>query len=292
MKRKEEDRIQLYANRKVLQCDEAAFDFIRANRRVWVKSALVLFLPICVALSLVAIPTTQTQINNAQNYIWERFFEMESWHFDFFLIVTCVGIWLAYVHVYTLLLAEFQREEGVKTAQLSSLIPYFLRSASRSWWLFAVPIALAFIMNIGVLFALLLPIILVPLSLLPSIFILEHESMPTAISKSFRLGFSSWFYLAFNIILTMMLALCMVWLLQVPSLVMDIFMDILPKNADYALGHLPFYIFWMIFSTFSCFGFCVVVSMLVLGCAFQYGSVSERVDDTSILHEIENFENL
>ena len=270
MKRKEEDRIQLYANRKVLQCVEAAFDFIRANRRVWVKSALVLFLPICVALSLVAIPTTH--INNAQNYIWERFFEMESWHFDFFLIVTCVGIWLAYVHVYALLLAEFQREEGVKTAQLSS--------------------ALALIMTIGVLFALLLPIILVPLSLLPSIFILEHESMPTAISKSFRLGFSSWFYLAFNIILTMMLALCMVWLLQVPSLVMDIFMDILPKNADYALGHLPFYIFWMIFSTFSCFGFCVVVSMLVLGCAFQYGSVSERVDDTSILHERENFENL
>ena len=67
-------------------------------------------------------------------------------------------------------------------------------------------------------------------------------------------------------------------------------MDILPKNADNALGHLPFYIFWMVFSTISCFGFFVVVSMLVLGCAFQYGSVSERVDDTSILHEIEDLE--
>ncbi len=283
----------MYANRKVLQCVEASLDFIRANRRVWVKSALVLFLPICVALSLVALPMTQPQMNNAQNnYLWARFFELESWNFDFFLIVTCVGVWLAYVHVYALLLAELQRDGGVKTVQLSTLVPYFLRSASRLWWLFAVPIAFALIMNIGVLFCLLLPIILVPLSLLPSIFILEHESMPTAISKSFRLGFSSWFYLAFNMILTMMLAFCMVWVLQVPSLAMDIFMDILPKNADNALGHLPFYIFWMVFSTISCFGFFVVVSMLVLGCAFQYGSVSERVDDTSILHEIEDFENL
>ena len=135
-------------------------------------------------------------------------------------------------------------------------------------------------------------IVMVPLSLLPSIFILEHEDMATAISKSFRLGFSSWFYLVFNMFLTMIVASCVVWVLQMPAFAMNYIMDLLPKNADNALGHLPFYILWMILSTISCFGFCVMVSMLVLGCAFQYGSVSERVDDTSIAREIEDFENL
>ena len=46
------DRINLYERRSISQCLETTFDFMRVNRRVWLRSTFVLIGPLALLLAL------------------------------------------------------------------------------------------------------------------------------------------------------------------------------------------------------------------------------------------------
>ena len=46
------------------------------------------------------------------------------------------------------------------------------------------------------------------------------------------------------------------------------------------------------FTSLVYLGLYLMVSMMLMSCAYEYGTVSERIDDASLESEIEHFEDL
>ncbi len=290
--KREKDNMSLYADRSVQQCVEASFDFVRTNKRIWVISAIAMLMPVCLVMSIISMPALDYKKVFSNDVLWFNFFDIESSREDLFLIMFLLGMWFSYVHVHALMLA-YKRGDDMATASLSSLRPYYFKCALRLLWLLFIPFALFFlIMEGGRNISFVIIVIMIPLSLLTSVYIMEDEGLVASISKSFRLGFSSFFYLSFCIIITLGVAILMGWALQTPAFIMEYFVKELIVDISNVFGGLAYIVMWIVFSSISYFGIFVIISMVVMGCVFQYGSVSERVDDTSIEREVEDFENL
>ena len=284
------DKILLYEDRSVSQCIEATFDFMRQNRRVWLLSAVTLLLPPSILLGLSAF-TVSSDGNTSDGFFLDLLFKWQGAGTPFFFAVLFIGVWMAYVHAYALLTTYNERGGVLDGLSQRQLLPAFWHMALRSFWLAAVAfLVVAAVLLSANLLTLLLVVVMVPLSLLPSVFILERVGFSKAFRKSFRLGFRAFFQLVFTIGLMMLFGFFMTMVIDLPSSLFDLAFGALSNNDQ------PFSVvtglFSYLFTVSLYFGFFIVISMTLMAAAYQYGTVSERIDDASLEGDIQHFEQL
>ncbi len=287
-----DDRLSLYEERSMSMCVEATFDFIRIHIMTWLRLGAVLLLPVCMLLSLAVFTIDNDEFLNDTR--WNLGF---SWGDDddtpiVFWLLEMLALWTVMMLVYALLFAAADRK---LPSSMRGMVHYVRRAAVRS------------LVSAIVLFVLLwaffsfrswfpvvpLLVILVPMLLVPPVWMMEDCSFFTAVSKGLRLGFSSWFSLFFMVLMVILIGVIITLVVNVPWIILQtILTEIVPVNGESGGGLL--FIKWVIyvFTVLAYFCGLMVCSLVLLSCVFHYGSVSERVDDASLESDIEHFEQL
>ena len=152
----------------------------------------------------------------------------------------------------------------------------FMRQNRRAWFSSAL--------------TLLLVVVMIPLSLLPSVSLFERAGVFKAVGKSLRLGFNAWFQLFFTIALMVLFGFFMTMVIELPSSLFDLAFGAL-YGSGRSLGAVAV-LFQYSFTALLYLGFFIVISMTLMAAAYQYGTVSERIDIASLEGDIRNFENL
>ena len=284
------DKILLYKDRSVSQCIETTFDFMRQNRRAWFSSALTLLLPWSLLLGLSAFTPSDDEIGT-EGLFFEMSFKWKGDSAPFFFPVLFIGVWMAYVHVYALLTTYDERGEAINRLTQRQFWPSYWRMALRSSWLAVLFFltAVAIFLSPAIL-SLLLVVVMIPLSLLPSVSLFERAGVFKAVGKSLRLGFNAWFQLFFTIALMVLFGFFMTMVIELPSSLFDLAFGAL-YGSGRSLGAVAV-LFQYSFTALLYLGFFIVISMTLMAVAYQYGTVSERIDIASLEGDIRNFENL
>ena len=287
----QENRIPLYEDRSVSQCIEATFDFMRTNRRVWLRSAFTLLMPVSMLLGLSVFTLSADDLPSG-GYMLDWLFEWGPTYDLFFKVMVIVGVWMAFVHVYSLLEAYDKHGAALNEFTQRQMLPYYLRNAKYSWWLaiFLSGIAYFMLSSSSVFMSALGLVVLVPLALLPSIAIIERQGDIPAFVKSLRLGFHAWFQLLFTFALTLLFSFLLVSVVTLPSLMLSGWFSTLAYGLERSDGITLILAFGS--TALVYLSLFLMVSMILMSCAYQYGTVSERIDDASLESEIEHFEDL
>lgn len=219
-------------------------------------------------------------------FVWGPGFDL------FFKVMVVVGTWMTFVHVYSLLEAYDEHGSALDAFTQRQMLPYYLRKAKVSWWLAILLAGVSYFVlgSSNIWPSLLLLIVLVPLALLPSVVIIERLGVFSAFAKSLRLGFQAWFQLFFTIGLTLLFGFLMTLVIALPSLVMSGWFSSLAYGLSSNNGLTLLVAYG--FTSLVYLGLYLMVSMMLMSCAYEYGTVSERIDDASLESEIEHFEDL
>lgn len=286
------DRILLYQNRSAAQCVETTFDFLRANSRIWLLTSMVLLLPPAMIVSLSVFFINESQFDSfLLTFPW--LFEWYDAYSVLFFAMLMVGGWMTYVHAYSLVMAYQQHGEAVNEYSPVMMIPFFLPVARRSWWLaFALFLLLAATYLGGVVMGGFLLVFMVPLAVLPPAYLIEQQPLGTAFRRAMSLGFSSWFQIAFTIFLLLCFGLVLLTVTQLPMTGFKFITEIIAPDFFKNTDTLILQVISFGFASLFYWGVLMVMSIVLLGCAFQYGSVADRVEAASVEGEIENFESL
>ena len=96
--------------------------------------------------------------------------------------------------------------------------------------------------------------------------------------------------MAITLIVTALVGMILTGVVQVPARLFNM----LFTTMAFSVEQIPFSDIVVPILTVApvCFSLLVAVSMLFMGAAFQYGTVTERVDEASLDADIEHFENL
>ena len=283
-----DERMSLFIDRSVSECIEATFDFMRINRRIWLRSAITLMAGGCVLYSLM-VGNNQTNVSLGT---WGNVIYSDEMSDEVLILFSFLGLWLAYIHCYSLLIAYMEQGSDLNTISQRQMLPYYLSVARRTWWfviLLAALLALGSLLG-GLIFVLVLLFVMVPMAQLPSVYLFEQSGVIDSVKKSFRLGYSSWPQMTITLIVTAIVGMILTGVVQVPALLFNMLFSTMAFSVD----QVPFASVVVPVLTVApvCFSLLVAVSMLFMGAAFQYGTVTERVDEASLDADIEYFENL
>lgn len=284
-------KISLYNERTMFECLEATFDFLRANRRVWFRSALLLFLPICVVVSLMMFFSIEKDSMGKDVFFWfENFSQIDNYSMFIFL-AWYVAVCAVMVQIHSLLSANEERAEGVEGMSLKELRPWFIRTAIRSWYLPLFFVLLVVLYATEPILGFLMTVVMVPLALLPALHLIERLDFMNAISKAILRGFPIWFKIFVNIVLVSLLGLYVFLMLFLPTGFFSWMLETVSTSQLHELERLFVIALGFAFTVLASFGLCVVFSMVVLVCAYLYGSMSEEIDASSLEGEVADFEN-
>ncbi len=288
-------KIHLYEHRSMLECLEATMDFLRANRRVWWHTALLLFLPVALVMAIVVFSTMDDDRSHHDLFFWfENLVENFDRHAVLFAVTIFAGVWMVFTQVYALLLANEASADGADKLTLKQMRPWLLKMVRRSW---SMPMVLFFMMLVAFGFqsvglALLIGIFSVPMAMFPSLRLMEGKGWKNSLERTVKMGFSVWFPLAFNIALVSMLGLYVIVALWLPTGLLSLLQETFSYQRVSEFEELFIYALGFVFTTAAFFGFHIVASMVVTVCAYEYGSVSERMYATSLEEEVSHFEEL
>lgn len=273
----------------MFECLEATFDFLRANRRVWFRSALLLFLPICVVVSLLMFSSMEKDsMGNKASFWFENFDHIENYS-TIILLAWYVAVFAVLVQIHSLLLANEERPDGAEGMTLKELRPILIRTAARSWYLPLFFVLAWFLSNEAPFSIIFIIVVMVPMALLPALHLIERLSLMNSIGKALTRGFPIWFKLAFNIILVSLLGFYVFVMLFLPTGLLSWLMETISTSQLHELEKLFVTAMGFVFTVLAFFGLCVVQSMVVLVCAYHYGSMSEEKDASSLEGEVANF---
>lgn len=275
----------------MFECLEATFDFLRANRRVWFRSALLLFLPVCVVVSLMMFSSMKKDSMGEDVFFWfENFSQMDDYSM-IILLAWYVAVCAVLVQIHSLLLANEERADGAEGMTLKELRPWFIRTAIRSWYLPLFFVLLVVLYGTEPILGFLMTVVMVPLALLPALHLIERLDFMNAISKAISRGFPIWFKIFINIVLVSLLGLYVFLMLFLPTGFFAWMLETVSTSQLHELERLFVIAMGFAFTVLASFGLCVVFSMVVLVCAFLYGSMSEEMDASSLEGEVADFEN-
>lgn len=306
-------KIPFYVRRTFGEKMSACFDFIKENFKPLLKYCTYLILPLALIQSL--------SMNSFMNVYFGMVFMDDYSSFssldgalwgiigNYFFLILCsmAGSVMLCSMVYTLMQLYNSREQRLRNITFAEIKPTLMRNIKRMVLVMLFFLALGFAMIIAlVLLAVLTPFTLaltipgilvcfIPLTLMTPIYLFEDISIMNAFTKAFKTGFATWggiFAVAF---VTGMIgsviqgATTTPW--YVATFVRFIFaasegnaaiMDasIIEKFIIYLLGVIQVY------------GAYISMIIGVIGIGYQYSHSSDLMDNTSIVSEIDKFEQL
>jgi len=283
MPHESENRLSLYAERSVSQCLEATFDFMRLMRSTWFRLSLWLFVPASLLFLFLAQLSSRLDYRDG----WSPLKLMGGTTTEGGIALYFLLLSLPLVMVFALLEAYGEQGAAADRLTLRQWWPYLRRQVLRACTLaFCIAIFSSFFFGVASFF--LLSFLL--FAFLPSAFLLERQPFFTAVAQSVRLALRSVFSLAGVVFFVFLFGGLMLVALAFPFQLVSEGGSVFSSNA----GGMSIFSesFDILYGAAVLLGFYMVFSMLHLALAFQYGSVSERVDDTSLESDIQHFEDL
>lgn len=291
------DKILIYQWRTLSQRIEAVFDFMRLCRKAWFLLLLVLYMPLCVAL------TVESFLNYSRNenftgttdfQIWGLFSWITGPGLGFFICVAALAAWMMFVHVYSLLAAYEDNDFSLDNATLRMLWPY-VRAAFLPSLIPASLLVFICLLMYAVphpLLAIFILVLAIPLALFPPVYMIKRRGSVAAFAQAFRLGFSSWFSLALAIFLVMLFGAMMLLSVNMPWMLARLFDAFSSSGEEW--WYVMFLRFVAIALTMIFYLSCGMVgSMVQLYCVYHFGHMSHaQGGEASYEKSISNFENL
>ena len=291
------DKILIYQWRTLSQRIEAVFDFMRLCRKAWFLLLAVLYTPLCVALTVASF----LNYSHDENYtgttdfeVWGLFSWITGPGHGFFICVAALAAWMMFVHVYSLLAAYEDNDFCLDNATLRMLWPY-VRAALLPSLVPASLLVFICLLMYAVphpLLAVLINVLATPLALFPPVYMIKRRGSVVAFAEAFKMGFSSWFSLAFAIFLVILFGAMMLLSVNMPWMLARLF------DAFSSSGEEWWYVMFLrfvaialtIIGYLSC---CMVGSMVQLYCVYHFGHMSHaQGGEESYERSIHNFENL
>lgn len=284
-----ENRRQLYQRRGISMCMESAFDFVRVNISSWLfLSALTLAVP---SFALAFLFTKNHASYYHQVGLGQTFNSFFS-ETTLLLVFLAIGLWGSIWVSYSLLSAYFDGRLPGKRLSLKEAWRYMRGVLVTTLAVTLIAVLLCLLITIHPIFILVVIIIGIPLLLLAPVWIVEQTSFSEALGKSFRLGFSSWFQIAFLVLIVALFCMMMMTSVFVLWVFYEVFFEtLIPRGASTSYMFI-LQVIELTLSALFCLAFFLMNSIVTLSCVFYYGNLSESIDDTTIENDIENFENL
>ncbi len=291
------DKILIYCRRTFSQRIEAVFDFMRLCRRAWFMLAAVLFLPVCVIFAVFDLFSYPTGEEASSEIDWmDGLFKWSSGPAAGFLVILALlGVWMMFVHAYSLQAAYRDKDFNLDDISLRELLPYVRAALLPS----LAPMAmLGIVFFMFVMASSFIPLFLamvlltVPCSLFAPVYMIERRGWLAALKKALAMGFSSWVSLAFSIIMMVVFGYLMLLSINMPWILVSV-TDVLSSSGD-AWWYVMFLRFvGIVLSIVAYFSFYMVGAMVQQLCVYHYGNMAEsNGDGASSENAINNFENL
>ena len=300
--------IKLYRTRTFSEKMSDTFDFVRENWRTMLKFLTYMMLP----LSLV-----QTfAMNNFMTGYMSFSTAIDSANFETMLPwlssmgVTMVFYFIAMILVnaltYTMMQLYEQRQERLQGITFADLQPAFMNKCGRQlvllltgfvlMILFALIIFLLTVINpvLPVLGAVVVFLLLPLFMLVHPVYLFEKTGVISAYAKSIRLGWKTWAGVVAVITVLYIMVTIVESVVSMPWYIM-----LTLKSAFATQGSEPAFMSSFVYTAIqyllgavsNFFGNCML-TLLIIGLAYQYGHACDKVDGVTVDRDIENFETL
>lgn len=305
-------KIALYAKRSFGEKMNASFDFIKENWKQLLKYSTYLILPVCLLQGmsingLMGNITDFSALSAGQaggdamaafglsfilNYVGTVFFSALG------------GLLLASL-IYALVNLYNEREERLGGLSFGTVRPLLFHNAKRLFLLGVVCCLLSsVVMTIVALLAVLTPYtllltiplclaFLIPLALIPTVYLFENISLGQAFAKTYRLGFATWGGVFLMLLVMSIIAGVMQTVFSIPwSVIYFVKMVFTLSDSGEASSTVGLDFAQYLFSVLMLYGSYLSAIFTIVGLVYQYGHASEVVDSITVEDDIENFDKL
>lgn len=302
-------KIAMYVERSFGDKLTAAFNFFNENWKVLLKYSAYFLLPVCIvqALSLNQFMGSYMSIfASAGSDVFESF-DASFWiSYGLMIIFSAVGGLLMYSLIYALIKIYNEREERLVGLTFSELKPVLFCCMRRlfiigvfMWGVSILVIGVVTLLAVMSLYTLLLtlPILfacLVPLLLFVPIYLFEKIDLWQAFMKTFRLGFATWGGIVGISFVMGFIANILYGVASIPWYVLCLVGVLLSASGvqDAATSSAGYSVVAYLFGIIMLYGIYVSMIFPMLGLAYQYGHACEKMENISVVDDIDKFEQL
>lgn len=305
-------KIVFYAQRKFGDKITATFDFVKENWRVMLKYLVYMVLPICLIQSLTMNRLMSEYLGMAMSDTIDTDISSGVWlsliaNYGLTILFMMIGSMLISALVYTFMSVYNEREERLTDIKFADFKSAFYMRLTRYILLIVFGIALGILaIAVVVLLAVLSPwtlmitipllfVCAIPLTLFVPVYLFEEKiTIFQAFTRSLRLGFATWggvFAVSFviGIIANIVSGITMMpW--YVATIVKQVFIATDIQSDVMVTPGYSFIIY--VFGIIQAFGLYLAMALQLIAVAYQYGHAREKVDNVSVVSDIENFEQL
>ena len=302
-------KIALYVQRSFGDKLTAAFNFFGENWKVLLKYCIYLILPICVVQALFMNTFMGGYMNLVTNSGSGGLFDsagVSFWlSYGILIILSMIGSLVMSSLVYALVKIYNDRENRLEDLTFVELKPVLFRCMGRIFLigLFFIGISILYFAVAGILtmatpltLLLTVPLVIaavIPLAIFPPIYLFEEIDLWEAFVKALRVGFSTWggiFGIAF---VTGLISNVLYGVASIPWYTMYIVkMFLTSGTSQEVVASMGYSVVNYLFGIIMAFGIYISCIFPILGLVYQYGHSCEKMEHTSIVDDIDKFEQL
>lgn len=289
----------------------ATFSFVNENWKVLLKYCTYLILPLCLiqGLSMNSFMKSYMGVvaaagNGISSYD-DLAYALGASYGSLVFLYAIGGVVLTAL-VYGLVKLYNERDERLAGLTFADLKPVLFKNAKRLFvaWLFMTGIGFLVLIVVGVLIAitpwtllLTIPFLIaciLPLSLLPAIYLFENIGIWKAFRKSLRVGFATWGGIFGVTFVTGFIANVVQGVLSIPYMVVLVVGVALTTSGMQAeiTTSVGFGFMSYLFAVLMNFGIYLSMIFTLLGLIYQYGHACEIMDSVSVEEDISRFDQL
>jgi membrane protein YqaA with SNARE-associated domain len=306
-------KIEFYRKRDFSGKLNVTFQFLRENRKPLVKFTLYLLLPVCLVQTLAMNSFIGNVFTLGQTNSFTSFGAVFFRNYGIYILCMLAGSILLSALIYSLMQTYGKREDRLVNLQWSDFKEQLITNLKRSLKLLLVTFLLfvALVLVLGIIAGILASIhpalvviavfvflagclCLIPLSLMPPIYIFEPETgLKDAIVKAWKFGFADfWSLLGFLIVISI-IASVLQTVTMMPWYIVTVVGTLFSFNSDATFTPSVLYKFSVyILGIIQSMGNYIASIITITGLAFQYFHSREKHEGVTIESNITNFSEL
>ena len=305
-------KIVLYKVRNFSEKFDDTFAFVRNNWKVLFKYLTYLILPVCLVQAIAlngymesALDMSALSTGKASDMT--DFILKIGWSYGGLILTSMLGAMLLTSVVYGLITLSENGENNLVNVTFNDLKPQLLRNLKRSC--LAIVAFFAFSMLVTLVAAvlafaltpwLLLPIaigvvaVAIPLMLFTPAYLLEDIPLLSALSKSLRLGFSTWWGTFALMLVLGFIVSFLQGIFSIPYYIMVVVKTILGMqgNGSEFFDSVGYSFTVYLFGVLQSYATFLLMTIVFVGLALQYGHAAEKIDHVTMEDNINRFEEL
>lgn len=305
-------KIALYKVRNFSEKFDDTFAFVRDNWKVLLKYLTYLILPVSLVQAIALNGYMETALDmsalsSGKTSDMTNFLMTIGWSYGGLILTSMLGGMLLVSVVYGLITLSENGENKLFDVTFNDLKPQLLKNVKRSCLAFVAFFGLSLLVTVlAVVLAvtltpwILLPLLFgilavtIPLMLFMPTYLLENISLSSAISKSLRLGFGTW-WSTFALILVLSFIVSFIQgVFAIPYYILVVVKTVLGMQGGGSefFDSVGYSFAVYLFGVLQSFATFLLMTLVAVGLALQYGHAAEKIDHVSMEDNINRFEEL